>query len=676
MKALRSGMSSAGARLYHSSFSIPFLFFVAMAPAVAQVNSWTKPTSGYWEEQAFWSLEVLPDFTQSVEFTNAGWKALAIGPQTAQSFPQSMSVQSLRVGAPADSFNTLLLNFSGFERPLRTGNLIVESNSAVVVEASALEVITTFTSGSSGNLSLGGTFRHGDYSQVKVGGVLSVRAVRQFVSDIVSPAAYFLTNGTLSVGLSESIGGFAPGIIVQYGGSNNVGGIFVATEGELQIYGGQATATNGITVGSGDFANYASFFQYGGQVNGDTTVNGRYVLNGGSITGRMTVPGNTFQRVSGSVLQTGGTNSAVSMDLGFPNRFGGAAIYVLSNGVVRVASSTTFRGGWFSQYNGLHTIASNFIMKGTFVGPGYAHAEYFLGGGTLSVGELAGQDAVIRQEGGSNLIAGELILNAAPPDPFSPPPPAGRYTLAGGFLSARNVILNPTHGGGIRQTGGSSQIAERLTVEGGSIDSWGYTLEGGTLVVKDIYLGSSGFFQHTGGMISHSGVLVLNQGDWRAATGNHALGPLRLTVGLSTNSAIVFPSGSSVLRLANSSGQAWDSGAILYITNWHGSVSGGGATQLYFGSDANGLTSQQLARIKFSILGRLYPARILATGEVVPQQLLSFARLANTLTLAWGPGWTLQTSTNVAGPYQDVQGATSPYTPSLTSPSQFFRLRQ
>ena len=95
-------------------------------------NSWTKPTSGYWEEP-FWSLGVLPDATQSVLFTNAGWKALAIGSGTAQNFPQSMQVQSLRAGAPVDSYNTLLMNFSGFERPLQTGSLTVDPNGAVTL---------------------------------------------------------------------------------------------------------------------------------------------------------------------------------------------------------------------------------------------------------------------------------------------------------------------------------------------------------------------------------------------------------------------------------------------------------------------------------------------------------------------------------------------------------------
>src|SRR5437762_2774968 len=89
------------------------------------INAWTKPTSGYWEEQASWSLEMPPDATQSIMFTNAGWKALAIGANTAQQFPQSMQIQDLQITSPANSYNTLLMNFSGFEVPLQTTALSI-----------------------------------------------------------------------------------------------------------------------------------------------------------------------------------------------------------------------------------------------------------------------------------------------------------------------------------------------------------------------------------------------------------------------------------------------------------------------------------------------------------------------------------------------------------------------
>src|ERR1019366_2325511 len=48
-----------------------------------------------------------------------------------------------------------------------------------------------------------------------------------------------------------------------------------------------------------------------------------------------------------------------------------------------------------------------------------------------------------------------------------------------------------------------------------------------------------------------------------------------------------------------------------------------------------------------------------------------------TAALLWDKGFTLQSSTNVAANYQDLSGATSPYTnPPATGPQRFFRLRQ
>jgi len=65
------------------------LGFSAPQPADGAVNEWIKPTSGYWKSR-------LPGHSgcclthADVVFANAGWKALAIGTNAAQSFPQSM----------------------------------------------------------------------------------------------------------------------------------------------------------------------------------------------------------------------------------------------------------------------------------------------------------------------------------------------------------------------------------------------------------------------------------------------------------------------------------------------------------------------------------------------------------------------------------------------------------
>jgi hypothetical protein len=277
------------------------------------------------------------------------------------------------------------------------------------------------------------------------------------------------------------------------------------------------------------------------------------------------------------------------------------------------------------------------------------------------------------------LIAGDVNVVGVSTPPSSFGPQVVIFTLRGGFLSASNLIVTAGYFSGFRQTGGSNQITEKLTVQGVSPGAFDYTLAGGTLTVKDIYIAEGAFFQHTNGTIIHSGLLSLSQGEWRAAAAAQSLGPLQLTIGSSNNnSAITFPDGSSILRLADSSAQPWDSSAVLYVTNWHGSTLGGGATQLYFGSNSSGLTGQHVSQIRFALSTGLYPATILATGEVVPAgtATLDFTRNGGTLTLSWPSGWFLQSATNVTGPYQDVSEARSPYPVSTIKQQEFFRLRQ
>jgi hypothetical protein len=120
----------------------------------------------------------------------------------------------------------------------------------------------------------------------------------------------------------------------------------------------------------------------------------------------------------------------------------------------------------------------------------------------------------------------------------------------------------------------------------------------------------------------------------------------------------------------------------LTIENWNGSTRGGGDQQIIFGNNSSGLTAGQVGQIQFhdpaGFAPGTYPPRILATGEITPAPagpMLEFQQNGNRLILQWDGNLTLQSATNVSGPYEDVSG-TSPYTNSFTSPQRFFRLRQ
>ena len=140
---------------------------------------------------------------------------------------------------------------------------------------------------------------------------------------------------------------------------------------------------------------------------------------------------------AGAVQQSGGTNFAASLDIGNGSRFGGWGSYVLSNGVVAVSSSTTLRAlGTFDQWDGVHTIASNLVMRGSDLGQlgGIAPAVYSLRNGTLSAMSLSMWIANFVQEGGSNRITGDIDIGFSFSSQYPNSPTL--YTLNGGFLSA------------------------------------------------------------------------------------------------------------------------------------------------------------------------------------------------------------------------------------------------
>src|SRR6185503_10955277 len=101
----------------------------------------------------------------------------------------------------------------------------------------------------------------------------------------------------------------------------------------------------------------------------------------------------------------------------------------------------------------------------------------------------------------------------------------------------------------------------------------------------------------------------------------------------------------------------WEPGATLVVTNWSGSTNGGGADRVIFGATAQGLSQAQLSQVRFEnpagFAAGTYPAKILATGEIVPMkpERIAYTRTAGQLRLLWNGNYELWTSTNVAGPY-------------------------
>jgi hypothetical protein len=626
--------------------------------ANAQTNAWTNTGSGAWETPQ-WSLGSLPGVGQEVLLTNQGWKAVAISSTTVQTHPETLTVAALVIASPQDSHNVLLLNYAGVAHPLSCTSLVLDTNSAITTLSSALTVQNSMMGGS---FSIGGAFNQGDFSQVTAG------VMR--VGDL-APGVYNLTNGTLAVGTEYlGVNGFTPGsgILNQEGGVNKVTALHLQNGGEYDLRGGQLLGS----VSVGDYQTSATFNQNGGALAISNSLDvgaggiGAYNFSNGTITAPVL---NLPASGNGTFIQTGGTNMSTSLAIGMAYRSFGS--YGLSNGVL--GTSSTSVADRFSQWGGAHSVSGPLAVVGTEVAQNSAlYANYVLGGGILSAKSLNINVASVQQSGGTNQIAGDLSL--------SPSVYGSTYTLSGGVLQSSNCTVMSSYYGGFTQSNGTQTISNLLRVSGAAYQFSGFTLSGGQLTVSNISIESGAVFHHVGGSISQSGLTTLAGGTWQMKPGSQVLGRLVLSVIDATDSSLILPSSGSSLHFADSSSVNWSNQANLTIEGWNGSFAGGGQHQILFGSSVAALTPQQLSHVRFhNPAGQdpgVYPARILTSGEIIPASVVAMSQVGKNLVITWPAGLTLQTATNLAGPFLDMPSVSSPYTNQFNDPQRFFRLHQ
>lgn len=291
----------------------------------------------------------------------------------------------------------------------------------------------------------------------------------------------------------------------------------------------------------------------------------------------------------------------------------------------------------------------------------------------------------------------------------------GRFMFAGGVASIANsvgFVGSPTFGlvvqnsfsGGILTCANMTSAFRDLTISGstvvvsnllsfsGLIANYGLpppagyaslSISAGSLTASNISIAAS-MYIHTGtGRITNAGVFYLS-GYLSTTDASERLGRFSLQAGSQPGFvSISFGGTTNRLSFNDSSSQTWSAGETLFLKSWSGSTNGGGDDQLKFGTTAGGLTAAQLAQIQFidpaGFAPGTYNAKILNTGEVVPTilPLLYPATGTGKIILTWSNATVLQTATNVAGPYLDIPGATSPYTNPIAGDKQrYFRLRQ
>jgi hypothetical protein len=212
----------------------------------------------------------------------------------------------------------------------------------------------------------------------------------------------------------------------------------------------------------------------------------------------------------------------------------------------------------------------------------------------------------------------------------------------------------------------------------GTLVVGGFGQSGGELIVTNIAV--HGGFDDAGGVVRHYGWVDFFAGTWNARADVRRLGPLKVhgveAYGESYAPSIVFAANSASTLQFSGSRVPWTS--QLMVQGWEGSFSGGGKHQLRFGDDDRGLRDTEVHQVWFEKplgLPGIYPARILRDGEVVPLPVIIAERHSATVVVRGPPGFILQTSTNISGPFEDVAGSINAASLQLTDPARFFRLK-
>ena len=439
---------------------------------------------------------------------------------------------------------------------------------------------------------------------------------------------------------SKAVGIF-PTTPVNFPGSMTVSNLMVSAPGGSQNtlllnYAGTAVPLNilsDFTVGTnGSIVDFYS----GLQVGADFTTTGAFIQEGGVTTvtngyfrvdaGKSAVTNATLQLGSfvvydtGDFAQSGGTvtNDFLGVEGGFNP--GADANYSLTDGVLISGGASIYYEAGFLQVGGRHTVIGDLEMIGFENQDDILTSSYTLQGGFLSCGSLL--ESVLCsfvQIGGTNQIGGDLDVYVS------------RYSLNDGWLSDSTAFVGPNPGklapddplyAIIHQVGGVHWSTNGLTCEAT------YQLDSGILIARNIFLdgGELVIGPSPAATITNTGWFEMQGGTIQLSNSTQQLAPLALFsnyLAFSSRAVINFSSGACKLSFADSSGSlAWDSGATLIISNWNGSLSGGGMDQLFFGNSASGLPAAQVQQVQFINPSGLPPgtwfAKLLPTGELVP----------------------------------------------------------
>lgn len=443
------------------------------------------------------------------------------------------------------------------------------------------------------------------------------------------------------------------GVAGNLGASTNAAANLVLGGGRLQYTGSSGSTNRNFTLTAGTSSSIEI-------TTGILTISGAST----NTTGALTKLGTGTLVISGANLYTGLTTvSNGILQYGANNALSSGAVTV-AGGVLDigsfsdVVSTVTLASGSIAGTTGVLTGTSYILQSGT--------ASAILGGtGTLT--KSTAQTATLT---GANTYTGQTIISGGRLVVNSIQNVSGGASALGAPTTTANGTINIAGNGTLcyNGTGHSSNRIINLTGSGGTIEASGsgtLTLTGGAtgntfnLVLAGTGTGIiSGVINTTTGAMTKSGIGTWTISGTNTYTGATTLSGGTLTLGSATSIAntspvvfaggtfrtgattgfgetvgtltanafttIVLGTGSHSLTFAASNSMAWASIAVITVTGWTGGYNGtsGTAGKIFVGNNASGLTSAQLAKIRFFNGTNYYQATQLSTGEVVPTSTL------------------------------------------------------
>lgn len=476
-------------------------------------------------------------------------------------------------------------------------------------------------------------------------------------------------NGNMSLAQNYSVDGL---IFLTSSGGFSIGGFGALTLGaggiDMTAASGNVTLNTPIVIGANQTwgvgvnrANNAALaLTVNSRLSGSATLTkscyGALILNGpNSFSGTLNVDSGSSSNDDGAVIIANPAGASNFAGVFINNTGDGVSALRLSNSVtISCQVSMAGRNGAtaaIESLSGNNALGGGLILTGG--GTNYrlqADADTFSIGATVSAGNTAtGARTLTFQGDGSFLVSGSIrnggasalsILNES----------AGALTLSG----TNTCTGATTNLSGALFVNGS--LAGPVTISGGTLSGAG-AIAGNTLVASGCWLSPGNIVSNTPGALSFGGDLTLAPG---------GVTILEINVASATNDQLVVAG-------------TLNRGGTLEVRNIGGALAAGQAFHLFtargYSGNFSAITLPPLAA------GLSWDTNNLSNGvlsviAMSPPETISLTNSPDgQLQLNWAYG-TLQSATDVAGPYTDMNNVFAPYTIPPGSSRQFFRIKE